>query len=1022
MFDGVALIVPRRRRRVGLSLKEATMPADVEKDQFVLGPYDAHAPLRAQGQTDQPRTIFVSYSHKDEPWKKQLHPHLEQLALAGYDLLVWDDRKIDAGETWYPEIRQAMERAAAAVCLISANYLSSKFCVREEVPFLLQQRERAGMLLVPILIDECLWEDFNWLNPIQMLPRDGQCLTLDFKGRESAVFAQVARRIRDFLKDGKKPDLPPAKATLQWPALPPEYIDLTRLPETGFALFGRQDQLRQLDEAWASGRTRVMVCVASGGMGKSTLANYWLRERMTPDNFRGARRVFGWTFYSQGTHTTPTSADFFINQALIFFGDPQPDAGSPWDKGERLARLAEGALLVLDGMEPLQTDFGADRGRVTDPALAGLMRAFTRAGSGMCLITTREPLTELMHRRETVQAMDLEHLSPEAGRAVLRTGGVIGTDAELEELARQFGPHALAITLLGSWLHEQPGHRPAAAGLPELCELGNAEVRPVRCVLTGFEQLLGEGAELEILRILGLFDRPAKPEELRALRTGDPLPGLTDHVRADLETNWERALKRLRQLRLVARESTHHPGVVDAHPLVREHFGEQVRTRFPAAWKEGHNRLYEHLKQAAPEFPDTLEEMMPLFAGVAHGCQAGRHQEVCDDIYWHRIRRGREGYSWCKLGAFGSEVAAISGFFEQLWDTPVPSLTEAAQAWLLNEAGFDLRALGRLAEAVQPLQATLSINVAKKEWENAAISAGNLSELNLTLGAVGEAERYARQGVDLADRSEVSSTRVVNRATLADALHQAGRWLEAEATFREAEAMQKEDQPKYPFLYSLRGCQYCDLLLTRAAFGLLLICPASSDPTTQCQIGDRKSAIDLCRDVRKRAAQTLEWYKAAGEAWLLTIALDHLGLGRALLLEHVLTPEARPLGPAFEHLNAAVDGLWRAGQVQELPHGLLARAALRRVSGDLVGAGHDLAEARELAEHSGMKLFQVDCLIEEACQLIQGSRVGDQGSAGERLMAARECVAKAKELIESTGYHRRDPEVRLLEQILQTKS
>jgi hypothetical protein len=31
---------------------------------------------------------------------------------------------------------------------------------------------------------------------------------------------------------------------------------------------------------------------------------------------------------------------------------------------------------------------------------------------------------------------------------------------------------------------------------------------------------------------------------------------------------------------------------------------------------------------------------------------------------------------------------------------------------------------------------------------------------------------------------------------------------------------------------------------------------------------------------------------------------------------------------------------------------------------------------------------------------------------------ARACVRKAKEIIEETGYHRRDPEVRLLEQVI----
>ena len=73
-------------------------------------------------------------------------------------------------------------------------------------------------------------------------------------------------------------------------------------------------------------------------MGKSTLVNKWL-ERMEADNYRGARRVYAWSFYSQGTGERVTSADLFIAEALEWFGDPDPTEGSPWSKGERLAEL-----------------------------------------------------------------------------------------------------------------------------------------------------------------------------------------------------------------------------------------------------------------------------------------------------------------------------------------------------------------------------------------------------------------------------------------------------------------------------------------------------------------------------------------------------------------------------------------------------------------------------------------------------------------------------------------------------------
>jgi len=72
---------------------------------------------------------------------------------------------------------------------------------------------------------------------------------------------------------------------------------------------------------------------------------------------------------------------------------------------------------------------------------------------------------------------------------------------------------------------------------------------------------------------------------------------------------------------------------------------------------------------------------------------------------------------------------------------------------------------------------------------------------------------FGKQSVELADRGGYAPHPMTNRATWADALHQAGRWEESAAVFREAEAMQAELQPQYPRLYSLQGFRYCDLLL-----------------------------------------------------------------------------------------------------------------------------------------------------------------------------------------------------------------
>jgi ATP/maltotriose-dependent transcriptional regulator MalT len=114
------------------------------------------------------------------------------------------------------------------------------------------------------------------------------------------------------------------------------------------------------------------------------------------------------------------------------------------------------------------------------------------------------------------------------------------------------------------------------------------------------------------------------------------------------------------------------------------------------------------------------------------------------------------------------------------------------------------------------MRAVLERNVKETAWKEAAVSASNLSDLELTLGEVAGAAKDAEQSVTYADRSGDAFQRMSKRTTHADALHQAGRRAEAAARFREAEEMQAERQLDYPRLYGMAGFRYCDLLLAEA--------------------------------------------------------------------------------------------------------------------------------------------------------------------------------------------------------------
>ncbi len=976
-------------------------------------------------------SIFISYSHKDEDWKDRVVTHLHVLELEGM-LDLWDDRRIEAGDEWYQEIQNAIAAASIAVLLISPDFLTSKFIMNEELPRLLERNAKVGLRIIPLVLRPCAWLEIKWLARYTARPKDGQPLsTIDYSQVEIEL-ASIATELNQLLKRaGIRP------AAQVFVPLPPDKISLAKLPSTHPDLFGRQSELKGLDDAWDNPQINVLSLVAWGGVGKSALVNKWL-SLIERDNYRGAERVFGWSFYSQGAaEGRQVSADQFIAAALEWFGDADPTKGSPWDKGERLAELVkrERTLLILDGLEPLQNPPPVETGRIKDPALLALLRELARQNPGLVIITTRLAVDDLkdttviaspeaakqspnrelgiassqktflaMTHRSTLQ-IDLDNLSTDAGAAYLKHLGVTGSETELKDAAKDFAGHALALTLLGSYLNVvHNGDVRMRKEIPHLTD-EQRQGAHARRVMESYERFLRGKPELDILRLMGLFDRPAERGALDALRKPPAIESLTSNLQSLSHAQWQYAIKNLRDLRLLSQPDAHDPDTHDCHPLLREHFGEQLRASNPSAGREAHSRLYEYYKSVAKEFPDTVEEMAPLYAAVMHGCQAGRHQETLDEVFVQRIDRGRgEAFVVKKLGAMGSALSALSGFFDSPWHSVNKELLENSKSYVLSNAGFCLRALGRLAEAVQPMQASLDTYNRQENWKFAARIASNLSELYLTIGDVPQALAYAEQSVQLADRSGDADLQRAFRTSLADALHQAGRLAESEAAFHKADEMQKKRQPEFSLLYSLQGYRYCDLLLSQGDYA----------------------------EVGRRASQTLEWakqYLQSGGS-LLWIALDNLSLGRAHLLQSQRDP-SHPFTESANNLNRAVDSLRQAGTQHYLPRGLLACAEFYRVTGALDKAQKDLDEAFSIATRGGMGLHLADCHLEYARLSLRGAGFATKQSpsreleiASQKTLAmtpdqlkdkAREHLAIAKKMIEEMGYHRRDGEVKELE-------
>ena len=981
--------------------------------------------------------IFISYSHKDEPekprqdeiqWLSFVRTYLQPAVKHGvFDL--WVDRHMPGGADWNPDIETKLRACDIFMLLVSANAMASDYIVDKEIA-IIRERQAKGepVHFYPLLLTPTPKAGLDKVKDKNLRPRDGKPLSGYSQHDRAQHMTDAADEIAALVQEAadRKSAALPSTPTAQ-----PGYVHIAGLPETAYErLVGRDAELWRLDEAWADANTNILSLIAEGGAGKSALVNEWLK-RLQADGYRGAEAVLGWSFYSQGSKERATSAEEFLNWALDKLGLTLATT-SATAKGEAIAEAmaTRRVLLVLDGVEPLQHGLDKQQGELKDAGLRALLRRFASmpptAARGLVVLTSRLPVKDVARWKDgAAPVVDVDKLSEAAGAALLRDNGVWGTDRELRAAARDFGGHPLALGLLASFLTEtQRGDvRRRDHVRTYLADRENPRHDHARRVMESYEKewLASEPVAHTIMHMVGLFDRPASGDCLRALRQAPAIDGLTGAVVALDEGVWQRAVARLREVRLLAPADPAAPDALDAHPLVREWFGERLKATNESAWKAAHGRLYEHLRDTTKEGKTpTLEDLAPLYQAIAHGCRAGRHQEALGEVYADRICRrqpdgGLEFYAAKKLGALGSDLAAISWFFDKPYEMPVATLTPANRFWLLSEAAMRLRAQGRFAEALPALRAALRRAEDVQAWGNAAIAASNLGEAELFVGEVAAAVATAKQSAAHAERSGNEFQMIAVRTTYADGLHAAGRREEAMREFADAERRQEKRQPEHPLLYSLQGYRYCDLLLTK---------------------GDWLAALE-------RGNTIGEWEAASTSPSLLDRGLRRLWVGRAHLGQALATVGQPPptatarddARTARARLVEAVEGLRAAGRSDRLPRGLLARAAFRRSVGDWDGVARDLDEVEEIAEPGPMRLYLCDMALErvrlafarcEAFAPLYGL-IGDSPPKPERpIEAERKCLhdeaetqlAIAANYIKTCGYHRRDEELAELQAVL----
>jgi hypothetical protein len=1025
--------------------------------------------------------IFISYSHKDEPekprggevqWLSFVRTYLQPAIKHGiFDLFV--DEHISGGANLKPEIERSLHACDVFILLISPNSTASDYIVDTEIK-ITRDREANGenVVFYPLLLTPTPKVALDKFKDKMIRPRDATPLSSFPYSERIQQMTDIADEIASVAADiaSRKPK-PPTRAPQ------PAFVHITGLPETAYQrLVGRDADLKRLDDGWADAKTNILSLVAEGGAGKSALVNEWLK-RMQADNYRGAEAVLGWSFYSQGTKERATSAEEFLKWALDRLGvDLVTTSAIARADAIAEAMMRRRVLLLLDGVEPLQHGLDTQLGLLKDFGLRALLRRFaaTPPGAihGLVVLTSRLAVKDIGRWHDSsAPVVDVERLPDDAGAALLRDNGVWGIDKELKAAAQNFGGHPLALGLLASFLKEtQVGDvrrrdhirtyfvdpdNPRHDHARRVMESYENEwfffllpKKPIWLLMRFFQtvpKVPRRPIELAIMHLVGLFDRPASGDCLMALRAEPAIKGLTDQIVELDDREWQRAITRLREVQLLAPPDPAAAETLDAHPLVREWFGERLRRTNNAAWSAAHGRLYEYLRDTTIEGGEpTLENLAPLYQAIAHGCRAGRYQETLDQIYRDRICRHRpnnsiEFYAFKMLGAVGTNLAAVSWFFNQPYRLPTSELSEIAQSWVLGEAAACLRGQGRFIEAREAEAMALRYDENCNDSYNATISASNLSQTELLMGDICAAVANAKKAVMYADGCQNRFWIMGARTTLADAEHAAGRRDNAKDLFLEAE--QHGDSLRY----SLQAYRYFDFLLSTG------MSVAARDRVPQTATGDEgrhslfSSAIESLALVRILVADAINF---ADRLRLLkkNSAFKKIPFGGEYTVETIMDEAKHKIEhledelrqsviSAKRRLAAAKSVFERAERLDQLPRILLAGTGFHRACGNWTDSRHDLDDVFEIAELGSMRLFLCDTALEsarlafaqiEAFAPLNGLAddsppkpvAPDTAEAGLLKDEATKQLGIASDYIKTCGYHRRDEELSELQAVL----
>ncbi len=342
------------------------------------------------------------------------------------------------------------------------------------------------------------------------------------------------------------------------------------------------------------------------------------------------------------------------------------------------------------------------------------------------------------------------------------------------------------------------------------------------------------------------------------------------------------------------------------------------------------------------------------------------------------------------------------------------SLEDKDATFLFASISFCLMSMGRLEESIFFREKDIALSEIIKDWDGVGRSCENLINSLIPIGKLAECMAPARNALDFSSRHDNWFRKRSAHSFMAVTLHKQGRLYEALSEFHIAEEIQIESTPNDKFLHWYSGATYCALLL---------------DMT--------------CRnvDVEKillRGFYGLEFAKEKEHS--LSIALDNLTIARCVsylntkncnktAINEVKFPEYQLSTKLSENefFDLSLEYIEKSTFILYLPEILIFRASYYKNKYDFPLSYGALNNAQIVIGNFRLRLYATDAALLSGhlsldCKENPPEEMDDELTLGPNCAPREDYIGRAQahhkraaQLIESTGYHLRDPELTLLE-------